>query len=106
MRLHRLQHGLHQRHLARASGVSLDYISKCELGTRRPNAKVIIVLEMIFGIPGAEIFPDFYQERVDEMGRAILVILKKLEKRNDEQSQKAVRLLSSVTERLPRTELV
>ena len=59
MRFYRRRLGLTQKELAYLLGYDSDsHISRIENGSRNPNLAEVLVIELVFGVPGVAIFPE------------------------------------------------
>jgi transcriptional regulator with XRE-family HTH domain len=83
MRFFRRRLGLTQRELADVLGYDSDsQISRIENGSRMPQLSEVLVIELVFGVPGVAVFPEIVQtvgRRVCRRVRQLIQELKSAE---------------------------
>ncbi|HXF72482.1 MAG TPA: helix-turn-helix transcriptional regulator [Actinomycetota bacterium] len=62
LRLARAKHGWSQRELARRAGVSVETITRAEVGRTRPGPVSAFRIATALGVPIGEIFPEYAEE--------------------------------------------
>lgn len=95
----RKQWGLSQPELAGLLGISPSALCKVETLARRPSANLIVGAEIIFALPGEEIFPAAYREIGDAILNRARAECERLELLTDPISLQRLRLLTEIIER-------
>jgi len=100
LRTHRLRWGLSCAELANLLGISKSSLIRYELELRPIPARVLVACELVFGVPGSELFPGFYEAIEDALMARALPLHARVADRNDPFSRKKQALLEAMPGRL------
>ena len=105
--LHKLrkQWGLSQPDIASLLGITGSALSRFENRSRRPNARLIVGAEVIFGHGAKDVFPAFYRDTERAIVNRARRQHTRLEHKADPASREKLRFLSEIIERASQTTL-
>lgn len=105
--LHKLrkQWGLSQPDIASLLGITGSALSRFENRSRRPNAKLIVGAEVIFGHGAKDVFPAFYRDIEGAIAKRARTQHDRLESKADPASREKLRFLNEIIERASQTTL-
>jgi transcriptional regulator with XRE-family HTH domain len=99
--LHKLrkQRGLSQPDIASLLGITGSALSRFENLSRRPNARLIVGAEVIFGHGAKDVFPAFYRDIERSIVNRARTQYARLESKADPASREKLRFLNEIVER-------
>jgi transcriptional regulator with XRE-family HTH domain len=100
LRLRRRESGLSQDDLADLVGTHGSVISDYELERHPISARLLIAVELIFGLAGRDMFPALYRQIEEEVCIATAALYEQLEGKTDARSAKRRKLLASIPDRV------
>jgi transcriptional regulator with XRE-family HTH domain len=101
----RKQRGLSQPELASLLGITGSALSRFENLSRRPNARLIVGAEVIFGQNAKDAFPAFYRDIERTIVNRARVQHRRHESKTKPASREKLRLLHEIIERASQTTL-
>jgi len=105
--LHKLrkQWGLSQPDIASLLGITGSALSRFENLSRRPNARLIVGAEVLFGHSAKDVFPAFYRDIERTIVSRARTQHARLESKANPASREKLRFLSEIIERASQTTL-
>lgn len=100
LRTHRKRWGLSCKELALLLGISPDAVSKYELGKRPIPTRVLIACELLFGVPGVELFPALYANVRNTAAHPAQSFAARYEHREDASGKRKCALIAGALTRL------
>ena len=100
LRKYRLQAALSQCEVSELLGISINALSRYELGLRVPPAEVVIASEIVFGVSAAVIFPALYNGVGEDLPIRALALHDRLAVRSDPAVLKKHALINGIANRL------
>jgi transcriptional regulator with XRE-family HTH domain len=99
---YRRRHALYQHEIGALLGLSADAISNYERATRAPLLEAALGLELIFGVPLAQMFPNTVIAAADRIIRPLQELSMRADVADREISAVRQRFIANLGERLAR----